>query len=104
MQTRIPLSFPNRLLLYTCKNYVRQMSEGDSYDALRPATSICLLDRRMLPQTSEATRCHHSFRLRCDQNVELILTTDLEFHIFELPKYRPSSDTIGALSADEKWL
>jgi predicted transposase/invertase (TIGR01784 family) len=25
MQTRIPLSFPNRLLLYNCKNYVRQI-------------------------------------------------------------------------------
>ena len=86
MQTRIPLSFPNRLLLYNCKNYVRQMREGDGYEALRPAISICLLDRRMFPQNSEATRYHHSFRLRCDQKSDLILTNDLEFHIFELPK------------------
>ena len=104
MQTRIPLSFPNRLLLYNCKNYVRQMREGDGYEALRPAISICLLDRRMFPQNSEATRYHHSFRLRCDQKSDLILTNDLEFHIFELPKYRPSGDNIGELPAGEKWL
>ena len=104
MQTRLPLSFPSRLLYYNCKNYTRQMREGDGYGELRPAISICLLDRRMFQQESDATRWHHSFRLRCDQNVELILTNDLEFHIFELPKYRPSGDNIGELPADEKWL
>ena len=29
MQTRLPLSFANRLLLYNCKNYTRQVREGD---------------------------------------------------------------------------
>ncbi|MEZ6091367.1 MAG: PD-(D/E)XK nuclease family transposase [Pirellulaceae bacterium] len=86
------------------QNYVRQLSEGDGYSDLRPAISICLLDRRMFPQPSETDRYHHSFRLRCDQNVELVLTNDLEFHVFELPKYRPSSDNIRQLPADEKWL
>lgn len=104
MQTRLPLSFPNRLLYYNCKNYTRQMHEGDGYEQLRPAISICLLDRLMFPQRSEQARWHHSFRLRCDQNADLILTSDLEFHIFELPKFAPSSDNIGELSADEKWL
>ncbi len=104
MQTRLPLSFPNRLLYYNCKNYVRQMREGNGYEELRPAISICLLDRRMFQQKSESTRWHHSFQLRCDQNSALILTSDLEFHIFELPKYVPSSDNIGELPADEKWL
>ncbi len=104
MQTRLPLSFPSRLLYYNCKNYSRQMREGDGYEELRPAISICLLDRRMFQQKSESARWHHSFRLRCDQNADLILTSDLEFHIFELPKYRPSGDNIGELPADEKWL
>ena len=104
MQTRLPLSFPNRLLFYNCKNFLRQLREGEGYSELCPAISICLVDRRMLEHPSSETRWHHSFRLRCDQDSELILTNDFEFHIFELPKFHPSGDNIGELSAEEKWL
>jgi predicted transposase/invertase (TIGR01784 family) len=58
----------------------------------------------MFWQKPDSARWHHSFRLRCDQNVELILTNDLEFHIIELPKYEPSSDNIEELPPDEKWV
>lgn len=104
MQTRLPLSFPRRLLYYNCRNYVRQLRQGDGYGELCPAISICLLDRRMFEQPSEVQRWQHSFRLRCDQNSDLVLTNDFEFHIFELSKFVPSSHNIGELSADEKWL
>lgn len=104
MQARLPLSFPNRLLFYNSKNYVRQLNEGDGYVELRPAISICLVDRVMFTSPTESTRWYHSFRLRCDQNFDMVLTDDFEFHIFELPKFRPSSDTIEELPADEKWL
>ncbi len=40
----------------------------------------------------------------CDQDSEVILTNDFEFHIFELPKFHPSGNNIGELSAEEKWL
>jgi hypothetical protein len=36
--------------------------------------------------------------------MELVLTDNFELHIFELPKFEPSSDNIGELPADEKWL
>ena len=104
MQTRIPLSFPSRLLYYNSKNYLRQIKEGDGYDQLHPAISICFLDRRMFNQPAESHQWHHSFRLRCDQNMELVLTDNFEFHIFELPKFEPTSDNIGELPAAEKWL
>jgi predicted transposase/invertase (TIGR01784 family) len=104
IQTRIPLSFPSRLLYYNSKNYLRQITEGDSYEKLCPAISICLLDRHMFDQPSEGDRWYHSFRLRCDQNAELVLTDNFEFHIFELPKFQPTSDNIGELPANEKWL
>ena len=55
IQTRIPLSFPSRLLYYNSKNYLRQIQEGDSYEKLCPAISICLLDRRMFDQPSKPT-------------------------------------------------
>lgn len=104
MQTRLPLSFSNRLLYYNCLNFSRQIHEGEGYDVLSPAISICLLDRRMFVQNVTGPRWHHSFRLRCDQDVELVLTDDFEFHIFELPNFRPSVDNIRKLPDDEKWL
>lgn len=36
--------------------------------------------------------------------MELVLTDNFEFHIFELPKFEPTSDKIGELPAAEKWL
>jgi predicted transposase/invertase (TIGR01784 family) len=104
MQTRLALSFPNRLLYYNCQNYTRQIGKGDRYRDLHPAISLCLLDQRLFLQALAAERWHHSFRLRCDQAPQMVLTEDLEFHIFELPKFRPSSDNISSLSSDEKWL
>ena len=104
MQTRIPLSFPSRLLYYNCRNYVRQLHEGEGYTELRPAISICLLDRRMFHGREASQRWHHSFRLRCDQDSSLVLTDGIEFHIFELPKFRPSSDNVSELPRDQKWL
>ncbi len=44
------------------------------------------------------------FPLRCDQRSDLVLTDNFEFHIFELPKFVPSSNNIRELPADEKWL
>ena len=71
MQTTLPTALPRRLLYYNCLNYLRQIGEGDGYAALRPAVSICVLDRVLFHQEP---RYHHSFRLRCDQS-ELVLTT-----------------------------
>lgn len=36
--------------------------------------------------------------------MKLVLTDNFEFHIFELPKFEPTSDNIGELPAAEKWL
>lgn len=104
VQTRLPLSFPNRLLYYNCRNYWRQLQEGDGYTMLRPAISISLVDRQLFHQPEAAGRWHHSFRLRCDQDHRLVMTDDFEFHVVELPKFRPESDNIGELPRDQKWL
>lgn len=80
MQTRLPLAFSNRLLLYNCKNYVRQLRSGEEYEDLCPAISICILDRRLFPETPQFPNqgWHHSFRLRCDQDATLVMSDDLE--------------------------
>jgi len=100
MQTTLPPDLPKRLTYYNCLNYIRQLSAGEPYYQLRPAISICVLDRVLF---SEAAEYHLSFRLRCDQR-DLIFNEDLVFHTLELPKYEVGSHNVEALAPLEKWL
>jgi len=100
MQTTLPTDLPKRLTYYNCLNFVRQLSEGDPYFELRPAISICVLDRVLF---AEASEFHLSFRLRCDQR-ELIFGNDLVFHTLELPKFQPGRHNTKVLGPLEKWL
>ena len=100
MQTTLPTDLPKRLTYYNCMNYVRQLDEGSPYLDLRPAISICVLDRVLFRQAPEY---HLSFRLRADQR-ELVFSDDLQFHLLELPKFDPPSDNVGNLSPLERWL
>ena len=100
MQTTLPVDLRNRLTYYNCLNYVRQLSSGDPYHQLRPAISICVLNRLLFANVPE---CHLSFRLRCDQ-LDLIFSDDLLFHTLELPKYAiPDDNELCRLSELEKW-
>ena len=79
---------------------MRQLSSGSPYHQLRPAISICVLDRLLF---RGATECHLSFRLRCDQQ-DLVFTDDLVFHTLELPKYVvPGDNALAGLSKLEQW-
>ena len=100
MQTTLPIDLPKRLTYYNCLNYIRQLSAGDPYYGLRPAISICVLDRVLFGGVAEF---HLSFRLRCDQR-DLVFSDDLEFHTLELPKYEPRGDNMETLAPLEKWL
>jgi len=100
MQTTLPTDLPKRLAYYNCLNYVRQIGPGEPYPELRPAVSICVLDRILFTEYDD----HHlSFRLRCDQQ-PLVLTDDLEFHTLELPKFKPENRQIEQFTPLEKWV
>ncbi len=83
---------PTAFSTTTVANYWQQLHEGDGYIQLRPAISISLVDRRMFTEPAQQNRWQHSFRLRCDQDLSLVMTDDFEFHIIELPKFQPESD------------
>ena len=100
MQTTLPTDLAKRLTYYNCLNYIRQLSEGEAYYQLRPAISICVLDRMLFAQAAEY---HLSFRLRCDQRA-MIFSDDLAFHTLELPKYEPTSHNMESVGPLEKWL
>ena len=100
MQTTLPMDLAKRLTYYNCLNYIRQLGEGDPYYTLRPAISICVLDRVLF---RDAAEFHLSFRLRCDQR-DLIFSEDLVFHTLELPKYTAGSHNVKELAPLEKWV
>lgn len=52
----------------------------------------------------ETDRFHLSFRLRCDQEDDLVFSDDLLFHTLELPKFGISGDNVNVLPPLEKWL
>jgi predicted transposase/invertase (TIGR01784 family) len=83
MQTTLPTDLTKRLTYYNCVSYVRQLSKREAYYNLRPAISICVLNRVLF---DEAPGFHLSFRLRCDQ-CDLVFCEDLVLHTLELPKY-----------------
>ncbi|MBP88303.1 MAG: hypothetical protein CMJ64_16570 [Planctomycetaceae bacterium] len=53
MQPTLPTDLAKRLTYYNCLNYIRQLSEGDPYYGLRPAISICVLDRVLFAEASD---------------------------------------------------
>jgi len=101
MQTSRPSHLAKRLTFYNCINYAQQLGEGEPYDQLRPAIGIYVLDCVLF---RESDRFHLSFRLRCDQEDDLIFSDDLLFHTLELPKFDPSGDNVNVLPPLEKWL
>ena len=98
MQTTLPSELPERLAYYVCSLFVGQLGRGDSYQELRPAIGICVLDGILLPDTAAI---HSDFRLR---SVESVLTDHLQIHLLELPKYDPPSDNEKITDPIEAWV
>ena len=100
MQTTLPAGLPQRLTYYVSSLYVSQLVDGAGYVTLRPAVSICLLDRVLFRDVSDP---HLDFRLR-DSRHGVLLSDDLQVHLLELPKYNPESEDLSSASPLEKWL
>jgi predicted transposase/invertase (TIGR01784 family) len=77
MQTTLPAGLPQRLTYYVTSLYAMQMQKGDTYVSLRPAISICLLDRLLYREVFDP---HLDFRLR-DSRHGLVLTDHLQVHL-----------------------
>jgi predicted transposase/invertase (TIGR01784 family) len=100
MQTTLPAGLRQRLTYYVASLYVSQLQEGDGYLALRPAVSICLLDRLLFGEVPDP---HLDFQLR-ESRHGLILSDHLQVHLLELPKYNPVEENLQNASPLEKWL
>lgn len=100
MQTTLPAGLRERLTYYVSSLYVSQLEEGNAYVSLRPAVSICLLDRVLFRGITEP---HLDFQLR-ESRHGLVLSDHLQVHLLELPKYNPTEEDLAVASPLEKWL
>ena len=98
MQTSLAAGLSQRLAYYASRLYVDQLGEGQAYNSLCPAISICVLQATMFPQIP---RFHLDFRFR-ERSGDL-LTDDLQVHLIELPKSRVPVHNIQEASPLERW-
>jgi predicted transposase/invertase (TIGR01784 family) len=73
---------PERITFYTCKNLTSQISSGQSYEDVRQAITIVILDVELL---ADSNAYHHIFRLYDPYN-KIQFTDVIEVHTLELTK------------------
>jgi predicted transposase/invertase (TIGR01784 family) len=91
-----------RLVYYACRLYVDQLGAGKDYADLRPAISICLLDKILFRDETAATVPHHRFRL-ADREHDMEISDSIEVHTVELTKYNLNEETISEATTIEQW-
>lgn len=99
MQVTVFAGLLQRLVYYACTMYVDQLDPGGSYADLRPAISICLLDKRLFHEDAIP---HHRFRL-ADPEHGMEVSDAIEVHTVELAKYNLHEETISSAPAIEQW-
>ena len=99
MQVSVFTGLLQRLVYYACTLYVDQLDAGQNYADLRPAISICLLNKILF---RDASAPHHRFRL-ADPEHELEIFDSVEVHTVELTKYNASEETLCEATAIEQW-
>ncbi len=99
MQVSIFVGLLQRLVYYASALYVDQLKSGGSYENLRSAISICLLDKTLFRDDAIA---HHRFRL-VDTEHGVEIPDSIEVHTVELTKYNLNEETISGASEIEQW-
>ncbi len=81
------------------REYVDQLKSRGNYANLRPAISICLLNKILFHDDQVA---HHRFRL-VDTEHGVEIADSIEVHTLELTKYNLKEETISGASEIEQW-
>jgi len=99
MQVSVFSGLTERLVYYACSLCVDQLKSGQSYADLKPAISICLLNKELCRDSRQA---HHRFQL-VDRESGRELRRAIEVHTVDLTKYNLSEATISKASKIEQW-
>ena len=89
MQIRRYTSYSKRSLYYVSRLYAGQLDSGEAYENLRPVIGIHFLDYEEFPDYPDF---HFCFEMRDSRHHGLLLTDDIQIHIFELPKFEKFGD------------
>ena len=92
--------FGRRSLYYWARLY-NDLKRGDSYSALARTVTINLLDFVLFDGEEEASHWHSCFGIY-DKETGKQLTTDLEMHFIELPKWHIQKDA-AQMDSLERW-
>jgi predicted transposase/invertase (TIGR01784 family) len=99
MQVSVYAGLLQRLTYYACSLYVDQLEAGQNYGTLRPAISICLLNKLLFADSDQP---HFRFQL-IDVPSGRLLSNSIEVHTVELTKYNLDESTIREAKAIEQW-
>ncbi|MFM7167187.1 MAG: PD-(D/E)XK nuclease family transposase [Planctomycetaceae bacterium] len=99
VQMSLPAGMAQRMVFSSAQTWVRQLREGQNYDALRPAISICVLAGALY---REHAQLHLDFRLR-EKSQSTTLTDDLQRHFLQLKHLQVTAETLYNASAIERW-
>lgn len=90
-------AFPERMLMYWAKMYGSQDEAGKSYQKLKKAVQIVIVNFELLPKPN-----FHSMFQIMDQEDGTIFSSHLEMHVLELPKLKVKP--VMEANDLEKWL
>ncbi|MFN5536932.1 MAG: Rpn family recombination-promoting nuclease/putative transposase [Planctomyces sp.] len=99
VQISLPAGMEKRMVYYTAETYVRQLQEGQNYNALQPSISICVLAGALIRHPGQL---HLDFRLR-ERSHHLTLTDDLQIHFLQLKYLQVTAETLYNATDVERW-
>lgn len=88
-----------RIPYYNASLFVDQLGEGEHYQTLLPAISICFLKEPLFPEVAAP---HLRFML-CDCKHGVRLSESLQIHTIELPKYNYQGLPLAAAAPLVQW-
>ena len=96
MQSRRHPDWIARSVFYLARTLTKQLGEGESYEALRSAVGIHLLDFDLFDDPAQST---WRFELRDERQPRLRLGDEIELNLVELPKARAIGGLPGPITA-----
>ena len=86
MQNKTNSFLAKRFLSYGCKAYIAELKSSDDYSKLNKVVIVVLMMEKF-PGLKKIQKYHTKWNFREEENPDIIITDDIEIHIFELQKY-----------------
>jgi predicted transposase/invertase (TIGR01784 family) len=92
-----------RLLYYWSKMYSKGIQEGEDYEKLSKAIVILFSDYK-LEKLKNIDKYITKWNIREEENVQTVLTDDMEIYIIELPKFKESNKKDNETRKLDSWI